>query len=140
MRRTITIDDNVYAKIQEIRGKRLCETGRDYSFTKCINDYLKKGLEVDDQIDFWIDRVTNIGASANAMCRFMIDRDKKPVAYPQDNDDWYRCYRTIQIIPREDWLKKLLELPNYKGWEKYRRLMMSAVQHRIEELKEHERV
>jgi len=56
------------------------------------------------------------------------------------NDDWYRCYRTIQIIPRKDWLKKLLELSNYKGWKKYKRLMMSAVQHRIEELKEDERV
>ena len=41
----MSIDDDNHSKIQKIRAKQLMETGVDYSYCKCLNDYLREGLD-----------------------------------------------------------------------------------------------
>ena len=49
MRRSVTIEDDLYSKIQQIRARQLMGTGKDYPFSKCLNDYLRMGLDLDKE-------------------------------------------------------------------------------------------
>lgn len=47
-RRTISFEDDVYSEIQKIRGQSLIE-GKDISFTKIMNNLLKKQIQIEKE-------------------------------------------------------------------------------------------
>lgn len=50
MRRSVNIDADNHSKIQKIRARQLLGTKKDYSYSKCLNDYLRMGLDLDKEI------------------------------------------------------------------------------------------
>ena len=44
MRRTVTIDDGNHSRIQNIRADHLMKTGKDYSYSQCLNDLIEDAL------------------------------------------------------------------------------------------------
>lgn len=98
--------------------------------------------ELEKALDFFIKRADEggwigdgvCGASSNAMCRFMVGYDNEPTSYPHDEDDWGRCKRTIQQIPNPDWCIKLLNLPKYKGWQKWKGKLIYEVTERLRDI------
>lgn len=45
-RKTVTFSDDLYLKIQKLRGKRIAESGKPLPFTKLIEELVAKGLSV----------------------------------------------------------------------------------------------
>lgn len=45
-RKTVTLSDDLHMKVQELRGKRIAESGKPLSFSKLIEELVAKGLSV----------------------------------------------------------------------------------------------
>jgi hypothetical protein len=75
------------------------------------------------------------GASSNAMLRYACGMDEKPTDAPWDEADWGRCEKAILKIPSTEWLDRLYDLPEMKGWKQWENKIIVAVSMRQIELR-----
>lgn len=45
MKKTIIIDEDVWLKLCEFRGRRMADTGKDFKLSRAINELLRKALK-----------------------------------------------------------------------------------------------